>query len=133
MKRISFFMDILSSLQLTINQAMDQLVLCGTLKSLAKASAPFLGKLPVTFIVAGPFSSLVGRSRIKEPCRKLQGMFCLTAALRNDRKVKYHFIVHSLTPQHDAVDFPFWVNKQKGRKVLSYSAFTRNCRPSWPD
>ena len=36
---------------------------------------------------------------IEEPCSKLQGMFCLTAVLRRDRKEGCHFMIRPLTPQ----------------------------------
>jgi hypothetical protein len=36
---------------------------------------------------------------IEEPRSKLQVMFCLTAALRSDRKERCHVMIRSLTPQ----------------------------------
>jgi hypothetical protein len=36
--------------------------------------------------------------RIENPCSKPQGMFCLTALLRSDRKERCHFVIRSLTP-----------------------------------
>jgi hypothetical protein len=39
------------------------------------------------------------RKRIEEPRSKLQGMFCLTAVLRSDRKERCDFMIRSLTPQ----------------------------------
>jgi hypothetical protein len=54
-----------------------------------------------------PYSRLAFENRysthenttIEEPCSKLQGMFCLAAVLRGDRKEGCHFIIRSLTPQ----------------------------------
>jgi hypothetical protein len=36
---------------------------------------------------------------IEDPSSKLEGMFCLTAVLRSERKESCHFMIRSLTPQ----------------------------------
>jgi len=36
---------------------------------------------------------------IEDPSSKLQGMFCLTAVLRSDRKERCPFMIRLLTPQ----------------------------------
>jgi len=41
---------------------------------------------------------------IEAPCSKPQGMFCLTAVLRSDRKESYHFRIRSLAPQQAAAN-----------------------------
>ena len=38
-------------------------------------------------------------NQIEDPCNKLQGMFCLTAVLRSDRKEVCHAQIRSLNPQ----------------------------------
>jgi hypothetical protein len=39
-----------------------------------------------------------GKAGLNIPCSKPQGMFCLTAVLRSDRKKRCHFVIRSLTP-----------------------------------
>ncbi len=39
---------------------------------------------------------------IEDPCSNPQGMFCLTAVLRSDRKERCHFVIRSLTPPQAA-------------------------------
>jgi len=42
---------------------------------------------------------MLGESLIEDPSSNLEGMFCLMAVLRSDRKERCHFLIRSLTPQ----------------------------------